>query len=370
MKRNILLNPGPTTTTDSVKQALCIPDIAPREQEFCEVMSRVRKQLVQIVQGDETHVAVPFLASGTGAVEACLTSCLHPGERFLIHSNGIYGKRMVDTVRSYYGVDAVVIYEQAFGEYPDLQKVEDFLGRERTIRFFGFVHHETTTGILNPAEEFLGIARRYNVRTVMDAISSFGGIPIDLRKHPYDFVVSSSSKCVQAMAGISFVICDKKTIRQLADIYSRHHYLDLFQQYDVFEKTGQMQHTPPVQLFYALEQALKELLSETVEGRYARYQACWKVLMRGLHELHLEPLIEEKYQSRLVTSVLEPVLPRFSFREMHDVLYSKGFTIHPGFTTKSTFRIANIGALTPNDLEAFVKELGVYLEGLHSRRSA
>ncbi len=360
VKRNILLNPGPATTTDSVKQALCVPDICPREEEFCEVVNEVRQGLRSIAHGDQSYVSVPFAASGTGAVEACLSSVLKEGEKILIHSNGAYGLRMEEIASTYYGQKAVVSSEEPFGNFPDLNRLESYLKKDPSIRYLAFVHHETTTGMLNPAKQFLEVAQKYGVRVIVDAMSSFAGIPMDLRDTPFDFVISSANKCLEAMAGISFVLCKKEALEKLAQIPPRNVYLNLYRQWESLEKTGQMQFTPPVQVFYALRQAIKELAVETVERRYKRYTGSWDVLQKGLQELNLVPLLPLEHQSKLLTAIREPA--EFNFKEMHDVLYKKGFTIYPGkIPSNRTFRIANIGAITSRDMEAFVAELRHYL---------
>lgn len=363
IQRNILLNPGPATTTDTVKEALLVPDICPREKEFCDLLIAVRKKLTRVIHGEETHSTVMFAASGTGAVEACISSLVGPNEKILIHTNGAYGKRMLEIARTLYPPEQIVVCEQAIGTYPDLNRISQILESDRKIKFLGFVHHETTTGMLNPAEALVSITKRLGVKLILDAMSSYAGLPIDLRKTPYDFVISSSNKCIQAMAGVSFVVCEKKALEQ-----SRHHspksyYFNLWRQHQVFEETGQMQFTPPVQIFYALHRALDEFFEETAEKRFQRYADSWETLVNGLQKLQFKLLLPLEQHSKLLTAVIESEHPSFKFEKMHDALFNKGFTVYPGkIPANRTFRIANIGAIDKRDIENFLQELKFFLE--------
>lgn len=362
VRRNILLNPGPGTTTDTVKNALLVPDICPREEEFGTLLRNVRKKLVALVNGEETHTAVLFASSGTGAVEACISSVIGPQDKILIHVNGSYGQRMVEMARVFYRPDQVVVWEDPFGTFPAVEQLDERLKQDPGITFAGFVHHETTTGMLNPAPQFLEVAKRRGVKCILDAMSSYAGIVIDLRQTPYDFVISSANKCIQAMAGVSFVICNHVALKESAGNPPKNFYFNLWEQHRAFEQTSQLRFTPPVQVFYALDQALDELAEETVEGRYRRYAQCWEVLVQGLENAGMELLLPRQYHSKLLTAVKEPRADWFDFQEMHDVLYKKGMTVYPGkISGNSTFRIANIGALTPQDIHFFLEEFMEYI---------
>ena len=165
------------------------------------------------------------------------------------------------------------------------------------------------------------------------------------------------------MAGISFVIADTSKLECIKNTPARSYYLDLYAQYKHFSETFQMRFTPPVQTFYALEQAIVELKKEGVKERYARYTRSWEVLIRGIERLGLKHLVDEKHHSKMITSILEPDCDTYSFREMHDYLYSNGFTIYPGKLNRlNTFRIANIGDITYKDIEAFLELLERYLQ--------
>jgi len=363
VKRNILLNPGPATTTDSVKYAQVVPDICPREKEFCRLMNQIREKLVRVVNGDDRYTAIPFASSGTGAMDACISSVLAEGKKILVVNNGAYGKRMVEIARTYYGNERVVVYELPWGDYPQESEVERILSRDGAIAAIVLVHHETTTGMLNPVENITRIAHKRDVDVVVDTVSSYAGIVIDVRKDDIDYLFSTSNKCIQGMAGISFVICKKDKLKKTASNPVKNYYFNLFRQFSYFEKTGEMQYTPPVQIAYALDRALDEFFDETAGGRSRRYADSWKALVEGLKALGFTFLVPMEQQSKLLTAVIEPTDPHYDFTAMHDYLFERGFTIYPGKGAKeNTFRVANIGAIDKEDIGRFLDALGGYLK--------
>jgi 2-aminoethylphosphonate-pyruvate transaminase len=362
IERNVLLNPGPATTTDSVKHAQVVPDICPREKEFCNLMSEIRRKIVKVVYGDDRYTSILFAASGTGAVEACISSTLPDEKKILIINNGAYGRRMIEIAQRYYNQEQILTYEMPFGDYPDINVIKDIITKEKDIAVISIVHHETTTGMLNPVEEITKIAHQKNIDVIIDAMSSYAGVVIDVISSDYDYLISSSNKCIQGMAGISFVICKKDKLEKTKNYRKNNFYFNLWQQYSFFEEAGQMQFTPPVQIAYALNQALDEFFEETSEGRYRRYADSWKTLVEGLKRLNFQLLLPEEHQSKLLTAVIEPESSNYNFEEMHDYLHARGFTIYPGKgAKKNTFRIANIGAINREDIEHFLPVLQQYL---------
>ena len=197
---------------------------------------------------------------------------------------------------------------------------------------------------------------------IVDAMSSFAGIPINMDEMNIKYLASSSNKCIQGMAGISFVIANKESLEKTKSIKPRNLYLNIYKQYLYFKDNYQMRFTPPVQILYALKQAIIEAKEETIEKRYARYKACCKVLWEGLDKLNLKKLVSEKASSMLLTSIIEPQIERYNFDDLHDYLYNKGFTIYPGkIASENTFRIANIGQIYPENMNKFIEILEEYL---------
>ena len=361
MKRNILLNPGPATTTDSVKEALLVPDICPREQEFGELTQAVLNKVVQVVKGESTHTAVIFTGSGTAGVEAALSSVVPPDGKILILDNGAYGKR-AETIIQAYGIPYRT-YRMVWGDYPDVDAVEAIFKEDGELTHFVFVHHETTTGMLNPLPELLELCRKYEVDSIVDAMSSYAGLPIDMRELPIDYLISSSNKCIQGMAGTSFVIANQEKLAKTAEIPPRNLYLNLWGNHSYIEKTGQFQFTPPVQIVYALNQALDEFFVETQAGRTARYVKSYETLLDGLEKAGLELLLPKSQHSKLLTAIVEPDSPGYDFMEMHDYFYENDITIYPGKGAKQdTFRVANIGEIDYRDMLLFNKLLLQYFE--------
>ncbi|MGZ4976971.1 MAG: 2-aminoethylphosphonate aminotransferase [Methylobacter sp.] len=362
MRRNVLLTPGPATTSDRVKQAQVVPDICPREAEFGLLLNSIRRRLVQVVHGEDTHSAVLFGGSGTAAVEACISSVVPDDGKILVLINGAYGKRILDMCRIHLRPEQIAVYETAYDVLPDTLEVDCILFDDPAITHVALVHHETTTGILNPLEDIAAISWRHDAKLIVDAMSSFAGIPLDLRQIPCDFVISSANKCIQGMAGAAFVICRNSLLTPPENYRPRSLYLDLYAQHAGFESNLQMRFTPPVQVLYALDAALDEFFEETRLGRYWRYCRCWEVLVDGMAELGFAMAVPHLPQSKLLTTFLEPQHPRYRFDAMHDTLLAEGYTIYPGKVGDiASFRLANIGQIDTKDIRTFLVALKHYL---------
>ena len=362
VKRNILLNPGPATTTDSVKNAMVVPDICPRELEFGELTLSVRNDLIRAANGEKNHTCVMLTSSGTGGVEACLTSVIPHDKKVLILNNGAYGERMQKICDAYQ--IGHIDYNQEWGLPIDLNSVELLLKKYHgEISHLAFIHHETTVGILNPLSEISALADKYNIETIVDAMSSFAGMMIDVEKDNIHYLVSSSNKCIQGMAGISFVIANLQSLLKTREIKARNFYFNLLENHLYLEKNKQFLFTPPVQTLYALRQAVSEYFAEGPENRFARYASMYEIMKKKVKELGFSFLIEEKYHAKLLTAIMDPISPAYSFNEMHDYLFERGFTIYPGKVGNiNTFRLSNIGAIYPEDIEAFLKVFEDYLK--------
>ena len=356
--RRILLNPGPATTTDSVKQALIVPDICPREREFGDVVAQVRRDLLKVAGADEaTHTAVLLSGPGTAAMEASLGSLVPPDGRVLIVDNGAYGER-AGQIAAALGIPASV-WRMPWTEQPAVGELERRLDAERFTHVF-WVHHETTTGMLNPFTAFGAVCRARGVTSIVDMMSSFAGVQMTLRDEPVDFILSSANKCLQGMAGISFVIGPRLVVEASAP-WARGYSLSL-PRAEKGLAAGQFPFTPPVQVLYALAQALRETFDETVEQRAGRYQKCHERMLNGMIGLGFEPLLPPPIRSGLLTAFRMPDRPGLTFDGLHDYLYERGITLYPGkIPGTDTFRVATIGALQPSDLDEFVAHVNDFL---------
>ena len=359
--RNILLNPGPATTTNSVKLAQVVPDICPREIDFGKVMEFISNELTDIVGDRRKYTSVLFGGSGTAVVEAMLSSAVCNG-RVLIINNGAYGARMCQIAKAYQL--NYVEYKSSSVAAVDLDDLKKTIKESKgKFTHLSLVHHETTTGLLTDIESIGKLCGENGIKMIVDAVSSFAAVPIDMEKMNISFMASTSNKNLQGMAGIGFVIANKEDLEALKELQPRNFYLNLYEQYKYFKKEYQMRFTPPVQTAYALKQAIIETQQETVIARYARYCKSWETLVTNLKRLGLNHLIEEKDHAKLITSIIEPNIETYSMEVMHDFFYERGYTIYPGkFSGMNTFRVANIGAIDYNDIKNFIILLEQYLK--------
>lgn len=352
IRRNILLNPGPATTTDTVKLAQIVPDICPREKEFAGLMKSLRRDLVRVVHGDERYTSVLFCGSGTVNIDVCINSLLPAGRKLLVVDNGAYSTRGAE-VAEHYGLDFIDL-KLPIDRPVDPAEVERKLAENPEVAVVYTCHHETGSGVLNPIREIGAVAHAHGCIFIVDTTSTYAMRPIDIVKDNVDFLFASAQKGLMAMTGLSFVIGREDVIRASADYPKRSYYCNLFMQYDCFEKTGEMHFTPPVQTIYATIQALKEYWAEGEQAKWARHTRVFEALHRGLSELGFRNLIRREYQSGLVISVLYPDDPNWSFEKIHDYCYERGFTIYPGKVGSArTFRLCALGAIDEPDIDAF-----------------
>ena len=353
IKRNVLLNPGPATTTDSVKLAQVVPDICPREQEFAGLMKGLREDLVKIVHGDlNKYTSVLFCGSGTINIDICLNSLLPENKKALIVNNGAYSSRAVE-ICQYYGLPHINL-QLPIDTPADLAKVEEALKADSDIALVYTTHNETGTGLLNPIREIGALAHKYGAIFVVDTTSTLAMRPIDIEKDNIDFCMASAQKGIMAMTGLSFIIGNTEIIKKSASYPKRSYYCNLFLQYDYFEKTGEMHFTPPVQTIYSTIQALKEYFEEGEEAKWARHSRVFDAIYDGLTELGFKIFIQKENSTGLVAAALYPDDPSFDFIKVHDYCYERGFTIYPGkVEKKGMFRLCSLGAIDVKDIEDF-----------------
>lgn len=353
IKRNILLNPGPATTTDTVKMAQVVPDICPREKEFADMMKSLRSDLLKVAHAPaDRYTAILFCGSGTINIDICLNSLLPAGKKALIINNGAYSARAVEVCR-YYGLPHTDMQCSIYAPAP-LDEVERVLQSDPDIALVYTTHHETGTGLLNPIREIGALAHRYGAVFVTDTTSSLGMIPLNMEQDNVDFCMASAQKGLMAMTGLSFIIGNEEIIRRSKEYPKRSYYCNLYLQYDFFERTGEMHFTPPVQTIYATRQALDEYFALGEEAKFARHRRVFEALHKGLEQLGLRNVIKREWQSGLVVSVIYPDDPHWNFERIHDYCYERGFTIYPGkISTTNTFRLCALGAIDQEDIENF-----------------
>ena len=347
----VLLNPGPANTTWSVREALVMPDLCHREPEFFEMMRECRQRLVRLAGCAERFAAVLFTGSGTSAVEAAVCSALPPGRALLVVSNGVYGERLARIARVH-GIPVEVLRYDITTPVPP-GDVEAALRTRPELSHVAVVHHETTTGLLNPVMEVARVAARAGRRVLIDAMSSLFGERLDVDVEGVDFVMASGNKCLQGVPGIAFVLGRRSALDALAGQEPRSVYLDLHAHYASQERDN-TPFTPAVQVLHAMRQALVELESEGVSRRIARYAENARVLRQGMAALGFEILVPEGARSSILTTFR--LLPGVAYDPLHDAMKRRGYVIYAGQGDIRTyaFRVSNMGTLTPRDMDGVV----------------
>lgn len=349
----ILLNPGPVNVSERVRKALLRPDICHREPEFAALLQRVRQKLLTaFVPGAESeYTAIVVTGSGTAAVEAAMLSSVPVGKRGLVLNNGVYGERL----SSMWGVHRLGVSELKcdWTARPDPERLRLALRQHPEVHAVAMVHHETTTGLLNPVREIAEVVDSQNRVFILDSVSGLGGEPVDLAGPHVYMAAGTAGKCIQGFPGVSFVLVRRGFIERMKSYPKRSWYLHLPHYYED-EERGRIPFTPAVQLCYAFEEALDELLEEGVANRIQRYRKAAALIRRGLAALGLKPVLPPELQSNTITAYHLP--PGLTYEFLHDRLKEQGYVIYAGQgqLESKIFRVANMGALTPRDLEGFL----------------
>lgn len=362
-----LFTPGPLTTSRTVKAAQG-RDLGSRDAAFRAVVAEIRAGLLALAGVSAPgYAAVLMPGSGTFGVEAVISSVLGPGQALLVVVNGAYGRRIVRMAEVHnIPVTTVAAPENAL---PDLAALDRALAADPAIAAVAVVHCETTTGILNPLAAVAAVVRGHNRQLIVDAMSSFGAVPLDVAALDITYLVSSANKCIEGVPGFSFTIANTGALAATAG-YARTLSLDLYAQWRGLDDTGQFRFTPPVQALLAFHQALAELQAEGgVAGRAARYAQNHRVLTARLTALGLRPYLPAAVQSYIITTYHYPQHPAFDFDVFYHKLNERGFVIYPGKLTEADcFRVGNIGRLGTEQMhaladaiEAVLSEMGVPL---------
>jgi 2-aminoethylphosphonate-pyruvate transaminase len=359
-----LLTPGPLTTSRSVKAAM-IHDWGSRDAAFVAINREVLERLPEIANAGDDYVTVPMQGSGTFAVEAMLTSFVPPKGKVLLLVNGAYGhraRRILDIAKR-----KAVVHETPEDTPPDLAKVERIVKSTPSITHVFAVHCETTSGILNPIEKIGALAAAHGKSFLLDSMSAFGALPLDLPRMHVDAVAASSNKCIEGVPGLGFVICRREALAQTKGRATTL-VLDLHDQWANFEKTGQYRFTPPIHVIVAFHQALQEFAAEGgVDGRGGRYRNNCRILIAGMRALGFRTLLADELQAPIIVTFHMPTHPRFVFQRFYDGLKDRGYVIYPGkLTVAESFRIGCIGRLGEKEMHgalaavrAVLDEMGV-----------
>lgn len=358
IKRNyLLLTPGPLSTSETVREAM-LQDWCTWDKDYNEgIVTPIRKGLLAIAGLDENkYTDVLLQGSGTYCVEATIGATVKSTDKLLILANGAYGKRMAQ-IADYYHINYVLVSlhetELITGEV-----ARKALEANPDITHLSMVHSETTTGLLNPIEEVAEVLKGRNITFIVDAMSSFGGVPIDMKKLDIDFLISSANKCIQGVPGFGFIIAKKdKLIATKGNARSLS--LDIYAQWETMEKGGgKWRFTSPTHVVHAFYQAMKELNEEGgITARSERYKQNHRMLVDGMRALGFKTLLPDALQGPIITSFMYPTAD-FDFHSFYNQLKGKGFVIYPGkISDADTFRIGNIGDIFPDDIEALLQAI-------------
>lgn len=350
----VLLNPGPVNVTERVRQALLRPDICHRESEFSEILKEIRQKLLTIFGISQSHTVALLSGSGTTALEAMLSSFAHENKPILVLSNGVYGERIKNILEIH--DTPVEVLTSPPGGFPDFGKIEALLKNNPSLHSVAMVHHETSSGMLNPIAAVGALAKKYNKTFLVDAISSLGAEKIDFKKYGVDFCAGTSGKCLHGFPGVSFVILSKEEVRKLKNQKRRTLCLDLSSTLE-WEDKDETPFTPVVQLFYAFNKALDELIEEGLANRIKAYAQKSALLEEGFIDLGLNFLVEKKVRSHVLTALWLP--KGISYERLHDELKKEGFVIYAGQSElkNKIFRAANLGDVKPQELKRFLFHL-------------
>lgn len=346
----VLLTPGPLSTTKSVKAAM-LRDWCTWDREYNDIVQGIRARLTTLATAEPGYTAVLIQGSGTFAVEAAITTMMPESGKLLVLANGAYGRRMALIARRC----RIPCRIEEYGELvaPDPAGVAAILAADSSISHVAVVHCETTTGMLNPVEEIGLAVKRAGRHYLVDAMSSFGGIPLDMAAIGADYLVSSANKCIQGVPGFGFVLAREEVLAGTAG-QARSLSLDLYDQWQTMEQHGgKWRFTSPTHVVRAFAQALVELEEEGgVTARHRRYQENHRLLVQGMAELGFSPLLPEHLQSPIITAFHSPSSAGYSFAAFYERLKGQGFVIYPGkVSDHDTFRIGTIGDVKLEDIE-------------------
>ena len=356
----LLLTPGPLTTTKSVKNVM-FADWCTWDDDYNSIIRDIRQKLVKLATDDtEDYTAVLMQGSGTFSVESVIGTVIPKDGKLLVLTNGAYGNR-IGQIADILQIDSIILDS---GEKDPINVLElnARLKNDPDITHVAVVHCETTTGILNDIETIGRVVKQYDKTFIVDAMSSFGGIPMDISELQIDYLISSSNKCIQGVPGFGFVIANKSDLSRCKD-QARSLSLDLYDQWvNMEDGKGKWRYTSPTHVVKAFQQALIELEEEGgVEARHNRFKNNQQRLVQDMKAMGFLPLLKEDLQSPIITSFYYPEDSEFEFTHFYDYLKEQGYVIYPGKISEAeTFRIGNIGHVYESDMNDLVDVVGQY----------
>ena len=354
-----LFTPGPLTTDDRVRAAMAC-DWGSRDEAFTALTAELRTRLLGVAGDTGSHEAVPIAGSGTFVVEAAIATLIGPGHKLLVLVNGAYGRRIA-AITARYG-RSVTTLEWAEDAIVDAPRVTAALAADPAITHVALVHCETTTGIVNPLAEIAAAVAQAGRLFIVDAMASFGALPIDLAATPIAAVVASSNKCLEGVPGVGFALV-ARSVLEACKGHSASLSLDLHDQWRAFAQTGQWRFTPPVQVVAALVEALRLLESEGgPPARLARYSRRFETVRAALDRLGFPLYLDRAVQGPIIATFRPRPGKPFDFDKLYAMLAARALIIYPGkLTAEPSFRIGCIGALTDADFKELIAAFGDFV---------
>ena len=361
----ILLTPGPLTTSPATRQAM-LRDWGSWDAAFNRMTQTVCADLVEIVHGENDYVCVPLQGSGTFAVEAAIGTLVPRQGCVLVPNNGAYCARLIRILQRM-GISYVELPLRE-DQPVSAAAIEDAFNGDSRITHVAQVHLETSAGLLNPLDDIAAVCQRHGKSLIVDAMSSFGALPIDLRRGGIDALISASGKCLEGAPGMGFVIVRRSVLEQ-SEGRSPSLALDLHDQYVYMQKTTQWRFTPPTHVVAALRQALDQFIAEGGQAaRGARYTQNCAALVSGMKALGFEPFLNPDVQAPVIVTFYAPRDPAWNFADFYAAVRDAGYVLYPGKLTQvDTFRVGCIGAIDANELHNAVAAIGRTLQrlGIH-----
>lgn len=359
----LLLTPGPLTTSARTRQAM-LTDWGSWDRDFNQLTASLCEQLLAIVNGHGSHECVPLQGSGTFAVEAAIGSLVPRDGKVLVLINGAYGQRLAKICKVL--GRAFSTFQTAEDQPTSAADVEHLLEADPALTHVALIHCETSTGILNPLHDIAQVVARHGKRLIIDAMSSFGALPIDAAQVPFDALIAASGKCLEGVPGMGFVFASK-TALAAAEGNSHSLAMDLHDQHAYLARTGQWRFTPPTHVVAALHEALRQYNEEGgLPARHQRYIDNCNALLDGMTRLGLRSFLPASIQAPIIVTFHAPRDSRYRFEDFYERVKAKGFLLYPGKLTEvDTFRVGCIGCVGTDGMNAAVDAVAQVLRDMN-----
>ena len=363
IKKKLLFTPGPLNTSELTKKSTLI-DLGSRDKDFIKINESLFSYILRLGHAGKGYVCLPIQGSGTFCLEATLSTLLSSKSKILILTNGTYGNRIINICKKIKKKYLTLKFNE--NESISSDKIQKILKQNKFISHIALVHCETSSGILNPLNEISSFCKKYKKKLIIDAMSSFGGIEINIKKNNIEALVSSANKCLEGIPGFSFSIIKTKSLFK-SKRNANSLCLNLFDQWKGFLKNGQWRFTPPTHSIVALSSALEQLKKEGgIRNRNKRYKKNYQTLINGMHKMGFKSYLDNNLHSPIIVSFQMPKNQKFNFNFFYNNLSKLGFVIYPGsITNQKTFRIGCIGNIYPKHIKMLLKAIEKTLLKMH-----